>query len=252
MQFPIGVFGVAISSAAAPEFARATAGLSPDMAGLRRTIRQGLALSALLCIPAAVGLYVLGEPVVGLIYEHGRFGADDTAATAAALAAYAVGLAGYAAIKVLQPALLALNDARTPMFVALGSIGVNLAANHVMVRELGWGHVGLAMSTSCVALVNALVLAAVLRKRAGGIEGRALLSSLLRIAVAAAVMGLVVYQVSAACQQLLPGRGLMPRLLQTGAGVAAGAAVFGALAVALGVPEVRRVMEMVKRRLGRA
>ena len=123
MQFPIGVFGVAIATAALPPLSRSTT--NPDYVEFRQTLAHSLALVFLLCIPSAVGLAVLGRPIVALVFEHGKFTSFDTMQTANALAAYAIGLAGYAAVKVLSPAFYALNDARTPMLISLGSIAVN-------------------------------------------------------------------------------------------------------------------------------
>src|SRR5207253_2948064 len=85
----------------------------------------GLRLVALFCLPAAAGLALMGVPVIGLIYEHGRLASWDTAAAAQALAGYALGLAGYAGIKVLAPAFYALGDARTPMLVSVLSMATN-------------------------------------------------------------------------------------------------------------------------------
>ncbi len=163
MQFPIGVFGVAIATATLPTLSRSTA--NPDYGEFRQTLAHSLALVFLLCIPSAVGLAVLAQPIVALVFEHGKFTAFDTAQTANALAAYAIGLAGYGAIKVLSPAFYALNDARTPMLISLGSIAVNYVMNSLLVRP--FGHVGLAFSTSAVALVNFLLLALFMRRRLG-------------------------------------------------------------------------------------
>jgi putative peptidoglycan lipid II flippase len=251
MQFPIGIFGVAIASAALPEFSRATANkLAPDMDGLRHAIRGSVALACLLCVPAAVGLGVLGEPLIGLIYEHGRFSAADTLATAAALQAYSVGLTGYAAIKVLQPALLALNDAKTPMWIAVGSMALNLVVNHVLVNLLGFGHVGLAMTTSTTALINALLLALVLRRRAGGMEGGKLLLSLMKIGVSAAVMGAAVWGVSTLLAHVME-RGFLLHAVRLGAGVATGVVVFGVVVAVLRVEELQLLLGMVRRRVKR-
>ena len=150
MQFPIGVFGVAIATATLPPLSRSTA--HQDYGGFRQTLGHALTLVFLLCVPSAVGLAVLGRPIVALIFEHGRFTAFDTVQTGNALAAYSIGLAGYAAVKVLSPAFYALGDARTPMLISLVSIAVNYGINFLLVGPLG--HVGLAFSTSTVALVN--------------------------------------------------------------------------------------------------
>jgi putative peptidoglycan lipid II flippase len=249
MQFPIGMFGVAVASAAQPAFSRATANKeAPDMGALRSALRESLGLACFLCLPAAVGLALLGEPLIALIYEHGRFTAADTQATAAALSAYAWGLTGYAVIKVMQPALLALDDARTPMLVSLGSILVNLVANHLLVVVYGFGHVGLAWSTSSVALVNALVLAWVLRKRAGGMDGAVLLRSVMTSVVAAAVMGLVVWALQHLWMRMLPDSAMLGHALRLVVGGVLGAGVFVGVARTLKAPEAAWLIQRLQRR----
>jgi putative peptidoglycan lipid II flippase len=106
-------------------------------------------------------------------------------------------LAGYAGIKIVVPAFYALGDVRTPVRISLISIAVNYAMNWTLVRALGFGHLGLALSTSTVATVNFFWLSLVLRRRLGGLEGRRLARSLPRIGAAAVVMGLVVHQMDA-------------------------------------------------------
>src|SRR6185369_5953864 len=136
---------------------------------------------------AAAGLAVFGVPIIGLVYEHGRFGPTDTTFAAQALAAYAVGLAGYAGIKVLAPAFYALDDTRVPMLVSIVSIITNFVLNWTFVRILGFGHVGLALSTSAVALGNCALLYGILRRRVGPLGPRAA-AGFGRIAVASAIM----------------------------------------------------------------
>jgi len=189
MQFPIGVFGVAIATATLPTLSRSTA--NPDYGEFRQTLAHSLTLVFLLCIPSAVGLAVLAQPIVALVFEHGKFTAFDTAQTANALAAYAVGLAGYGAIKVLSPAFYALGDARTPMLISLGSIAVNYVMNSLLVGP--FGHVGLAFSTSAVALVNFLLLALLMRRRLGRLAGRTLAVTAVKIALASAALAVVAW-----------------------------------------------------------
>jgi putative peptidoglycan lipid II flippase len=192
MQFPIGVFGVAIATAALPQLSRETA--HADYQQFRRTLVHALILVFVLCIPSAVGLAVLARPIIALIFEHGRFTAFDTVQTGNALAAYAIGLTGYAAVKVLSPAFYAFGDARTPMLISLGSIVINYLMNSLLV--VPFGHVGLAVSTSCVALVNFLALAMFMRRKLGRIGGRELGSKGLRIAAASVPMALVAWTVN--------------------------------------------------------
>ena len=108
----------------------------------RRTLSNSLGMVFLLTLPSSVGLVVLGKSIIGAIYQGGRFQLYDTQQTALALSCYAIGLAGYAALKVLSPAFYALGDARTPMLVSLGSIVVNYAAAGTMIRVARLGHAG--------------------------------------------------------------------------------------------------------------
>ena len=221
MQFPIGVFGVAIATAALPPLSRSTT--NPDYVEFRQTLAHSLALVFLLCIPSAVGLAVLGRPIVALVFEHGKFTSFDTMQTANALAAYAIGLAGYAAVKVLSPAFYALNDARTPMLISLGSIAVNFVMNSLLVGP--FGHVGLAFSTSTVALVNFLLLALFMRRRLGRLGGRQLGSTVLRVTVASLAMAAVAWLVSESLSRL-PLRGLALHLVQVIGAIGLAAMVF--------------------------
>jgi len=221
MQFPIGVFGVAIATAALPPLSRSTA--NPDYSEFRQTLSHSLALVFLLCIPSAVGLLVLGEPIVALIFERGKFTGFDTVQTANALAAYSIGLAGYAAIKVLSPGFYALNDARTPMLISLGSVAINYVMNSLLVGP--FGHVGLAFSTSAVALINFLLLALFMRRKLGRLGGRRLGSTVWRIIVASAAMAAVVWLINDLAEAL-PLRGLTLNLVRVAAAISLGAATF--------------------------
>ncbi len=222
VQFPIGAFGVAISTATLPFISASAA--RKDIAEFRRTLAHSLGLTFLLCIPSAVGLTVLARPIVGLIFEHGRFTSFDTGQTASALAAYSIGLAGYAAVRVLAPAFYALDDSRTPMLVSLGSIAVNYAVNSLLVGPLG--HVGLALSTSAVALVNFTLLLVFMRRRLGRIEGRRLARSLAKICFASALMAAAAWLVSAGLASHLSLSGFALYLAQVVAAIASALVVF--------------------------
>ena len=167
MQFPIGVFGVAIGTAAIPTLSRLASEENLDK--FRSTLSDAIKLVFLLAIPSACGLVVLGDPIIRLIYQRGEFDAFDTNMVAWALTAYSIGLAGYAAIKVLSPAFYALDDAKTPMYVSLASIAIHVVTSFGMMQLLsnvgqtpdrpnGYGHAGVALATSIVALVNFFAL----------------------------------------------------------------------------------------------
>ncbi len=236
MQLPIGLFGVAIGTVTLPEVSRHAA--RGDQTAMRTSLRHALEMVALLCLPAAAGLAVFGVPIIGLIYEHGRFTAADTTASAHALAGYAVGLAGYAGIKVLAPAFYALDDARTPMRVSLLSIATNVGLNWLFVRGLGFGHVGLALSTSTVALANFAVLLVVLRRRLGPL-GDGLGTALARIGLATAIMVAVASAADVVAAPWMPQAPLARHALRVGLVLPASAAVFWASCRLLGVPVPR-------------
>jgi putative peptidoglycan lipid II flippase len=247
MQFPIGVFGVAIATATLPPLSRSTA--NPDYSEFRQTLSHSLALVFLLCIPSAVGLIVLGEPIVSLVFEYGKFTSFDTVQTANALAAYAIGLAGYAAIKVLSPAFYALNDARTPMLISLGSIAVNYAMNSLLVGP--FGHVGLAFSTSTVALVNFLLLALFMRQKLRRFGARRLGSTVLRILLASAAMAAMAWLVNDLAEAL-PLRGLVLNLVRVAAAISLAAATFYLSCRMLGVHEAKEAFNAVAGRFSRS
>jgi putative peptidoglycan lipid II flippase len=244
MQFPIGVFGVAIATAALPPLSRSSA--RNDYDEFRRTLTHALALVFMLCIPSAVGLAVLGRPIIALIFEHGRFTGLDTVQTGDALAAYSVGLAGYAAVKILSPAFYALGDTRTPMLISIGSIAVNYAMNSVLVGP--FGHVGLAFSTSAVALVNFLLLALFMRRRLGRLEGRRLAEAVIKISLAAVPMAAVAWSVNELCT-LLPLSDIALQFTRVAASIVSAAVVFYLICRWLQVAELNEAIDAVAGRI---
>ncbi|MDQ3684476.1 MAG: murein biosynthesis integral membrane protein MurJ [Acidobacteriota bacterium] len=246
MQFPIGVFGVAIGTATLPTISRFAA--RGDIAGFRATLSSSLGLVFLLTIPSACGLIVLGRPIISLIYEHGVFSAGDTEMVAVALSAYSIGLVGYAAIRVLSPAFYALNDARTPMAISLVSIAVNAIASFFFrgwLTPYGYGHAGLALSTSCVALVNFFALIILMRRRIGRLEGRHILSSFLRISLASAALSAVSYFTYVRLHRFLGEAGIAAQFIETIVPIVAGALVFFAAARLLRVKELDQAVNAI-------
>jgi putative peptidoglycan lipid II flippase len=236
MQLPIGLFGVALGTVALPAVSRHRA--RGDTAALGRTVGQALELVALLCLPAAAGLAVFGVPVIGLVYEHGRFGPSDTTFAAQALSAYAVGLAGYAGIKVLAPAFYALDDTRVPMLVSVLSIVTNFVLNWTFVRVLGFGHVGLALSTSAVALANCALLYVILRRRVGPLGTRAA-AGFARIVAATVIMIAAAAAVDAVVSPMLPAAATARHALRLLVAMPVSAVVLWGAAHALGIPVPR-------------
>jgi putative peptidoglycan lipid II flippase len=235
MQLPLGLFGVAIASATLPSISRSAGAGNFDE--FRRTLSKSLGMVFLLTLPSSIGLMVLGNTMIGAIYQGGKFQAFDTQQTALALSCYAVGLAGYSALKVLNPAFYALHDARTPMIISLVSIAINYATASILLRGTSLGHAGLALSTSAVAIFGAMALFAILRKRIGGIHGRALLNSIWKITLASAVMGGAVWLASRELENLL-GVGRLGRIVDLAVSIPLGLLVLYGACKSLRVSEL--------------
>jgi putative peptidoglycan lipid II flippase len=247
MQLPLGIFGVAVGTVTLPLVSR-TAALG-DMAGFRSGLSHAMRLVMVLTIPSAIGLIILAEPIISVIYEHGRFTAEATRQTAAALRFYAIGLAGYSGVKVLAPAFYALDKRHLPMIVSLLSILVNFGLNWLFTFQLGLGHRGLALSTSLVAITNFLFLYIMMRHYAGRLETGAMLQLLGKLLIA----GVFLAVVCELANKLLFFSNLPQRqkIFEVTITIAIAATVFFGAAFALRVPEVREVFDLLRRRFGR-
>jgi putative peptidoglycan lipid II flippase len=243
---PMGVFGVAIASATLPRISHSAA--MRNFAEFRETLSRSIVMILLLTVPSSIGLAILGESMIGIVFQHGRFLAFDTHQTALALQCYAAGLAGYSALKIIAPAFYALGDARTPMVVSMISVVVNGVCAFSLVRLAGFGFAGLALSSSVVSTFSALTLLLLLRGRIGGIHGWQMGVSVIKVGMAAAVMGGVCYEVVHGSHFLLQGGAA--RMVDIVVGVPAGAVSFYLAAAALGVPELAEARESVLRRFG--
>ena len=245
MQLPLGIFGVAVGTVTLPLVSRAAA--VGDIPAFRSALSHALRLVMVLTIPSAIGLIILAQPIISVIYEHGRFTAEATRQTASALGFYAIGLAGYAAVKVLAPAFYAIDKRYLPMLVSIFSIVMNFALNWLFTFHLGLRHRGLALSTSLVAITNFLILYVMMRHYAGRLETGAMLKTLGKLLVAGAVLagicwlGLYVFFSAGPISELKKILGLT--LI-----IGTGAAVFFLTALALGVSEVSEVVGLLRRR----
>jgi putative peptidoglycan lipid II flippase len=245
MYLPIGLFGVSIGTAVLPAVSRhATAG---DVPAMRRTIARGLALMLMLNVPATLGLIVLATPIVQLLFERGRFLPADTAATASAVRLYAVGLAGYSAVRISSPAFYAIGESRTPAIVSGIVILVNIAASLVLVRALGFA--GLALGTSIAAMTNAALLLWLLRARLGGLEDRRLIATLARVMAAAAVMAVAAFTLQEVMERAAPGTALILRVTRLTISIGGALAVLAIAAKVLRIEEFAEAAEMVGARV---
>ena len=233
MYLPIGLFGVSIGTAVLPAVSRHAA--VSDAAGIRRTVSRGLALMLMLNVPATIGLIVLATPIVELLFERGQFLPADTAATAAAVRLYAIGLVGYSAVRIASPTFYAIGDSRTPAIVSALVILVNVLVSIALVRAMGFA--GLALATSIAAVANAAILVWLLRGRLDGLDGRRLLMTLAKVTLAAGVMAVTTVAIQHAMDRVAPGAHLSMRLLRLMASIGGGIAALAGVAKILGVEE---------------
>jgi putative peptidoglycan lipid II flippase len=247
MYLPIGIFGVSVATAALPDLSRQFG--ERDTAGMRRTLSSALRLMLVMNVPAMVGLMVLASPIVELVLEYNKFTDADTSATAMALVFYAPGLLGYSAVKIISPAFYAMKDSRTPVAISFASVGANLALNLMLVRVLGYR--GLALGTAIAALMNAGLLLWIFRRRTEGVDGRALLVTLVKIAIAAGVMGLAAHFAFVWLATLLPGDRVVWRATRVFGAIGFALVVLAAAAQLLHIEEFKdataRVLKRVRR-----
>jgi putative peptidoglycan lipid II flippase len=245
MYLPIGLFGVAIATAALPDLA--THARSRDLPGMRRTVSGGLRMMLMLNVPATVGLIVLADPIIALLLERGEFLPRDTAATAAALMFYAPGLLGYSIVKMASPSFYSLRDARTPVVVSVVSIAANLGMNLILIRVMGFR--GLALGTAIASVLNAGLLLWLLSRRLEGLDGRRIAVALVKITIASLLMGAAAYGASQWLAGAFPGRGELVKLLRVSASIGAGVLVLLVSARLLRIAEFDEALSRVLRRL---
>jgi len=249
MQLPLGMFGVTLGTVSLPVLARLVA--SGNVPQFRSELARSLRLVFLLTIPSTIGLMVLAEPIVSLLYQHGRFGAHDTAEAAGALRFYAVGLCAYAALKILVNAFYAIDKRRTPMLVSLAAIAVNALFGWFFTFELGWAQRGLAFSTGCVATINFLVLYVLMRRRVESFETGRMVRTLVRVGLAGGVLALICW---AGTYWLLADwahQALIPKALCLLTTIVVAGAGFFVTAMLLRVEELQGLAALVKRKLQR-
>ncbi len=187
MQLPLGVFGVAVATAALPELAAHHSRQDPD--AFKGALGYGLRLVLFVSLPAAVGLIILANPIHVLLFRWGRLGLPEALLAAKASVAYAWGIVFFAAAKVLVNAFYARSEGRVAVWVGLGGVLLNIILNIALYKPLGF--VGLALGSSLSALVQVLVLLYLMRRRLGRMLRQELLKDLEKVIVCAAAMGMV-------------------------------------------------------------
>lgn len=249
MQLPLGIFGVAIATVTLPAVSKIAAG--GDIAHFRTTLSKALRLALFLTLPATVGLVLMSDEIIGLIYQRGKFSLNDTFQTGAALKFYAVGLMAYSCIKVLSPAFYALDRKWTPMMVSFVSIGLNILLNWQLTFRMGMGHRGLALSTGLSAVANFLMLYMLMRRAAGGMSTASLVGPFGKMLAAAAALAGVCHAGRLWLAPWLGAASLMDRTWSLLVVIAAGAAAYFGVCALLHVGEARDALLLLHRKITR-
>lgn len=244
MEFPLGIFGIALATAALPSMSAQAA--RREFAALRATLEFALRMSTFVAVPAMVGLVILGGPIVRLLFQRGEFSPSDAALTAQALAGYAVGLPAFSSTRIAAQTFYALGDTRTPVLVGFVSVAVNVVLALLLMWPLR--HSGLALASSLSSYVNVLGLCWLLRRRLDGPRGRDLWRSFGRTIAAAA--GLALW-----CAWTVGMLPVVPAPAERGLGwlvlaLAGGMLAYAATAAVLRSPELHALVGMLRRRGG--
>jgi putative peptidoglycan lipid II flippase len=247
MYLPIGLFGVSIATALLP--VASSHAVHDDRSAIRQTLIRGLGLMLMLNVPASVGLIVLATPIVRVLFERGEFTAADTAATAAAVQMYAVGLVGYATARIASPVFYALGRSRVPVVASVAAVAVNIASSLLLVRVMGFR--GLALGTAVAALSHGALALWLLRRQLGGIAGGELLTRFSRIAAAALVMGVAARAAEAWLTDLVPGDDLIRQSVRLASTIAASLVALAAAAALLRIPEFTAALAFLQARVRR-
>jgi putative peptidoglycan lipid II flippase len=246
IQFPLGIFGVALATAILPAFSAQAARGALDE--LRTTLGFGLRMILFIILPAMLGLILLRQPIVHLFFEHGTFTAHDTTETALAVLCYSIGLWAFGGVRIIVSAFYSLQDTRTPAISAAIAVAANLVFSLLLMSSLG--SAGLALSTALAAMVNGGILVSVLHRRLGGIEWGAVGRSSLRVLIASTPLAVVCAWVAAAQLWTHPGEWMAKSAMLF---MAIGLSVSGYLGIhaLLRSEELDLVWGLVRKKLGR-
>ncbi|MCM8792733.1 MAG: murein biosynthesis integral membrane protein MurJ [Candidatus Omnitrophica bacterium] len=189
VQFPLAVFGIALSTASLPVMSEQVA--INDIERMKSTVSFSLRNIFFVMFPSSIGLFLLSHPIIKVLFERGNFNYYSTCITSWTLIFYSLGLVSFSAIKVLSSAFFSLQDTRTPVKTTALCLIINLILNSILMWPLKVG--GLALASSISSTINFLLLFYLLEKRIGRFNYNLLINSFLKISVGTLIMGLVIY-----------------------------------------------------------
>ncbi|HEU5047503.1 MAG TPA: murein biosynthesis integral membrane protein MurJ [Rickettsiales bacterium] len=242
-ELPLGVIGIAVSTALLPMLSRQIR--TGDIAHALHTQNRALELAFLFGIPAAVALMVIPEPIIAVIYQRGAFSAQDTIATFHTLIAYACGLPAFLMVKVFASTFYANQDTKTPVKIAIICVFINLFFNLTLMGPMQY--VGLALSTSIAGWVNAFALGYQLHKRSLFVADTMFKFRMSRLILAAILMGGALLPAQHLLMAYFTGKLVVKVCALTGL-IAVGGGVYGGMLLVLKVLNPAQLREYFKRR----
>ena len=246
VQFPLGIFAIAMATAVLPSLSRQAA--AGDLETLKDTFVQTLKLVSYIAIPATVGLIILREPIVALLFQRGEFDAQATRLTAQALLYYSMGLWAFSAVRIVAATFFALQDTKTPVRMAIISILANIILGIVLMKPLAHG--GLALATSLASILNLGLLLDALKTRLGDLGWKSMVLSVARSGFCSVIMGMAVYL--AALFMVPNADNSLPGLIGGVAGsIVIGLFVYGATSYMIKSPELNRLLIEAVRGIGK-
>lgn len=238
VSLPMGIFVGAVATAIYPALSLSFA--KGKLAEFKQSLSDGLRLVSLVMVPSAIGLVVLGKPIVQLLFQRGAFDSQATILTNQALVFYALGIVPSAFHLVIAKAYWALQDTWTPLKVSVVSVLANIVFNLLLIGPLAHG--GLALATSISHFLWVLITVVLLRRKVGALGGSRILSSFIRITLSGILMGICVPWV----YKVLSPYGLF---LSVAGSIFCGIIIYGFGLLVFGVEEVKTAITLLRRRL---
>lgn len=244
MQFPLGVFAIAMGTALLPTMAHQAA--RQEFEAARKTLSFALRSVFLIILPSSIGLIMLRTPIIQLLFERGEFNAVSTARSAAVLMCYSFGLFAYSGQKIIASGFYAIQDPRTPVRIGVIALVTNIILNLILMKPLR--EAGLALATSVSGIVQFLLLALLYEKKTVNFPRREILLSFFKILGASLVMGVIAVFAFRFLEAAYPGKGTTALLVQVLGSISVATLTYIALCFLFRVHEMHEAVNWLRRK----
>ncbi len=243
IQLPTAIFGISLATAALPALSRYF--VKKDMDKFKEMLNFSLRFLFLIMIPATIGLIILGNNIIRILFQRGEFTPYSTMITSQALIFYAIGLFSYGGIKILAFSFYSTQDTLTPVKTAIISLIINVVLNLILIWPLKLG--GLALATSIAGITNFFLLLYFLKKKIGPFGDRLIVSFLIKVFIASIIMGAVLFLGSRELDGILLTRGGLFNATYLLSSVIIGIVIYFAALYSLRVKELKKFIRWILR-----